>query len=295
MPSPIGSTEPTQRSLSSSSAFSLRAASSDSGLHCGGPLAPRHLAAHQQVVDHEQRPRRQLRLGQLDVVPVLALRRVHEQQVEGALEPLDRLARVALHYLHAVRDARPAEEVARLRGALGVQLQGDHAAALELLGHVQSRVADRGAHLEHDRVERAAERGQEATGLPVHDRHAVAVGEGLHLGHHLGAGRLQTAQVIPDALVEDRHAWRLLLATASLQQGRLLKGLSSLRAGFGTFSPKSLCSSSGHRPRRRPGRYSSASLRPGYVPRDASATAPTRSQPWPMCAVRAASCALELR
>jgi hypothetical protein len=39
-----------------------------------------------------------------------------------------------------------------LRSALGVALQRDHAAALELLGHVQCGVADRRADLEHDRV-----------------------------------------------------------------------------------------------------------------------------------------------
>ena len=106
MPSPIGSTQASQRSLSSSSALSRRAARSDWSRHwVSASLRQRHLARHQHVVDDQHGPLGQLRLGQLDVALVLALGRVDEQQVDRPLDGLERLERVALDQLDAVGDA----------------------------------------------------------------------------------------------------------------------------------------------------------------------------------------------
>ena len=134
--------------------------------------------------------------------------RVDEQEVERALEARQRLEGVALDDLHAVGHAAALEVRAGLRGALGIALQRDHASALELLGHVQRRVSDRRAHLEDDRIEHPAEHRQQPAGLPVHDRHGVALGELLHLAHHLGALRAQVLQIALDHLFEDAHDGR---------------------------------------------------------------------------------------
>ncbi len=143
-----------------SSAFSRRAASRETGLQLGlGAFGQRHLPVHQQVVDHEQRPLRQLRLGQLDIAPVLVLRGVHEQEAERPVEAPDGLERVPLDELDAIRDACPVQIRTRLCGAVGFALERDHPPAFERLGHVQGRVPDSSAHLEDVRVERPAQRG----------------------------------------------------------------------------------------------------------------------------------------
>ena len=76
---------------------------------------------------------------------------------------------------------------------------------------MQGRVADRGADLEHDRVEGAAQHREEAAGLPMHDRDSVALGHGLHLAHDLGALGPQSVDVALDAFVQDPHAWQCTL------------------------------------------------------------------------------------
>ena len=209
MPSPTGSTQASQSSEPSRSELSRRADASESAFQrVSASLGQGHLAAHQQVVHHHQRPLGQLRLGQLDVARVLALAGVDEEQVEGAVEARERLERVALDDLDPVGHAAALEVVARLGGALGVALERDHAAVLELLGHVERRVADRGAHLEHHRVEHAAQHGEEPAGLPVDDRDPVALGVLLHLAHDRRALRPQVVQIALDHFFEDAHGAR---------------------------------------------------------------------------------------
>ena len=206
MPSPTGSTLPSQREPVVSSTFSSRAAASEASRHCVlGVLGQRHLAGHQEVVHHEHGALAELRVGQLDVALVLALRGVHEEKVEGAVQRRERLEGVALDELHAIGHPGALQEVARPSGALGVALERDHAALAQLLRHVERRVADGGADLQHHRVERAAERREEAAGLPMHDRDPVAVGQLLHLGHRPGALRAQAVEVALHLLVEDPH------------------------------------------------------------------------------------------
>ena len=116
---------------------------------------------------------------------------------------------VSLHDLHAVRHAAALQEFARLGGALGIAFQGHDPSLAQLLADVERGVADGGAHLQHAGIESAGQGGQQAAGLPGNDRHAVAVGHRLHLGHHLGPRGADFLQVAVDGVVEDRHGARL--------------------------------------------------------------------------------------
>ena len=100
----------------------------------------------------------------------------------------NRLAGVALDDLHAIAHAGVVEEPARRGRAGRVDLERHEPAVLERLRHVQRRVADRGAHLEHARVAWPGTAWRGSARLPVDDRHGVALGQHLHLGHHRDRG-----------------------------------------------------------------------------------------------------------
>src|SRR4051794_20909868 len=67
-------------------------------------LGKRGLAAHEQVVDEQQRARREAAREAAQVGVDLGLARVEEDEVERPSEALERLERVARHELDAVRD-----------------------------------------------------------------------------------------------------------------------------------------------------------------------------------------------
>jgi len=142
------------------------------------------LARHQHVVDHQQRALGDERLGQAQVVAVLAFGGIEEDQIEGAPERRDRVACIALDDLEALADPGAVEQLAGARDPRTLVLERHDAALGQLLGHVQRGIADRGADLEHARIGGAAQRGEQAAGLPGDDRDRVALRERLHLGHH---------------------------------------------------------------------------------------------------------------
>jgi hypothetical protein len=141
----------------------------------------------------------------------------------------------------SMRSATPARvpELACLRSAFRIDLERDHPPRGELFGEVQGGVADGRAHLQHIRVQRPAQRGKEAPRLPVNDRHGVALGHGLHLGHCVGARGAQIVEVALHTFVENRLAGRqcprsarLCRTAISARQTHTSTGAPTIRATF---------------------------------------------------------------
>jgi hypothetical protein len=146
---------------------------------------------------------------------------IDEGEVVAALDGRQGLERVALDELDAVGDAGPLPEPARLRDPLGIALErDDHPVARERLGHVQRRVPDGGADLEHARgSEGGDEHREQPPGLPVDDRDVIALGEGLHLGHDLRPLARERSQVGLDVVRGDHRPISLSRAYDHLGPG----------------------------------------------------------------------------
>src|SRR3954464_3876392 len=172
---------------------------------CVEAVGQRRLAAHQQVVDDEQRVRGEAALEPAEVGVDLGLARVEEHEVERPGHALERLERVAGDELDPVGDAAARPEVERLPDALGVAFERDDPPVrAQLARHVQRRVADRRAHLEHARrAQGGDERREEAAGLPLDDRDPLDVRERLHLGEERVALGPQVFEVALHAVVAD--------------------------------------------------------------------------------------------
>ena len=184
-----------------------RALARFSALQCVCVVGLRDGSAHQHVVDDEHPALGRLRFGQVQILLVLGLGGVEEDHVERTVEIVDHVEGIAVNDLDPIGDAGAPQELPGLHHPADVALDRDDPPAPELLRHVERRIADRGAHLEHELgVECPHERREEAARLPVHDRDALALGQLLHLAHHRRALGSQLVQVALDVLGEDRHS-----------------------------------------------------------------------------------------